>query len=131
MDESVENETVLLVRPSVARDVISDGLIQAGAIVDEAIAYQTVSESEDPTGAVERFRAGDTDLITFTSSSTVESFLDMDLPIPEHLIIASIGPITSETLQTAGLQVDIEAKESNIPELVSAIEKYFVELEED
>ena len=106
-------------------------MVEAGAIVDEAIAYQTVSESEDPTGAVERFRAGDTDIITFTSSSTVESFLDMDLPIPEHLIIASIGPITSETLQSAGLQVDIEAKESNIPGLVSAIEDYFIELAED
>jgi uroporphyrinogen III methyltransferase/synthase len=131
MDGSVENETILLVRPSSARDVISDGLTEAGAIVDEAIAYQTVSESEDPTGAVERFRAGNTDLITFTSSSTVESFLDMDLPIPEHLIIASIGPITSETLQSAGLQVDIEAKKSNIPGLVSAIENYFVELAEE
>ncbi len=128
---SVENETILLVRPSTARDVISEGLTEAGAIVDEAIAYQTVCESEDPTGAVQRFQAGDTDLITFTSSSTVESFIDMDLPIPDHLIIASIGPITSKTLQSAGLRVDIEAKESNIPGLVSAIEDYFIELEED
>ena len=130
-DGSVENETILLVRPSSARDVISEGLTEVGAIVDEAIAYQTISESEDPTGAVERFRSEDTDLITFTSSSTVESFLDMDLPIPEHLIIASIGPITSQTLQAAGLQVDIEAEESNIPGLVSAIEDYFVDLGED
>ena len=128
---SVENETILLVRPSTARDVISEGLTEAGAIVDEAMAYQTVCESEDPTGAVQRFQAGDTDLITFTSSSTVESFIDMDLPIPDHLIIASIGPITSKTLQSAGLRVDIEAKESNIPGLVSAIEDYFIELEED
>ncbi|MED5471406.1 MAG: uroporphyrinogen-III C-methyltransferase, partial [Verrucomicrobiota bacterium] len=59
---SVENETILLVRPSTARDVISEGLTEAGAIVDEAIAYQTVCESEDPTGAVQRFQAGDTDL---------------------------------------------------------------------
>jgi len=132
LDEgSVENEMILLVRPSSARDIIAEGLAEAGAIVDEAIAYQTVSESEDPTGAVERFQAGDTDLVTFTSSSTVESFLDMDLPIPEHLMIASIGPITSQTLQSAGLQVDIEAKESNIPGLVSAIEDYFIELEEN
>ena len=127
----MENETILLVRPSSARDVISEGLTEVGAIVDEAVAYQTISESEDPTGAVERFRSEDTDLITFTSSSTVESFLDMDLPIPDHLIIASIGPITSQTLQAAGLQVDIEAEESNIPGLVSAIEDYFVDLGED
>ena len=44
-------------------------------------------------------------------------------------MIASIGPITSKTLESSGLRVDIEAKESNIPGLVSAIEDYFIELE--
>ena len=35
--------------------------------------------------------------------------------------IASIGPITSETLRKLGLNVDIEAKESTIPGLVAAL----------
>ena len=30
-----------------------------GAIVDEAIAYRTVPEVDDPTGAVERFNSGE------------------------------------------------------------------------
>ena len=53
--EGVENQTILLVRPEKTRDVISKGLNEKGAIVDEAIAYRTVPELEDPTGAVGLF----------------------------------------------------------------------------
>ena len=127
-DESVENEMFLLVRPDQARDVIAKGLTEAGAIVDEAIAYQTVGETGDPTGAAARFESEGADVITFTSSSTVEHFLDMGLPIPENLLIASIGPVTSSALRSAGLEIDIEAKESNIPGLVDSIADYFAQL---
>ena len=126
--ENVENEMFLLVRPSEARDVISKGLIEAGAIVDEAVAYKTVAEAGDPTGAAGRFEADGADVITFTSSSTVEHFLEMGLPLPENLLIASIGPVTSMALSAAGLEVDIEATESNIPGLVAAIEGYYEQL---
>ncbi len=127
-DESVENEMFLLVRPDQARDVIAKGLTEAGAIVDEAIAYRTVGEMGDPTGAAGRFESEGADVITFTSSSTVEHFLDMGLPIPENLLIASIGPVTSSALHSAGLEIDIEAKESNIPGLVDSIADYFAKL---
>jgi len=127
-EESVENEMFLLVRPNEARDVVARGLTEAGAIVDEAIAYRTVAETGDPGGAVARFEADGADVITFTSSSTVEHFLDMELPLPENLLIASIGPVTSEALRSAGLDVDIEATGSNIPGLVAAIEQYYAEL---
>ena len=127
--ESVDNEMFLLVRPDEARDVIAKGLTKAGAIVDEAVAYQTVAETDDPTGAVGRFEAEGADIITFTSSSTVEHFLDMELPLPENLLIASIGPVTSAALSSAGLEVDIEATESNIPGLVAAIEAYYEQLQ--
>src|SRR5690606_25191934 len=71
-DESVENLTMLWVRADGARDVIFDGLTALGAIVDECVAYKTVPETEDPTGAAERLREDGADLITFTSASTVE-----------------------------------------------------------
>ena len=50
---------------------------------------------------------------------------DLGLPLPEGLKIASIGPITTETLKKAGLYVDIEAEEQSIPGLVNAIRAYF------
>jgi len=118
---SVDNLRMLWVRAESARDVISKTLNGAGAILDEAIAYRTVAEDQDPMGAIERFKSEGADVITFTSSSTVEHFLDLQLPLPKDLKIASIGPITSQTLTKNGLYVDIEAEKHDIPGLVNAI----------
>ncbi len=122
---SVDNLTMLWVRAESARRVLADTLNSAGAILDEAVAYRTIPETEDLTGAVERFRTEGADVITFTSSSTVECFLDLGLPLPEGLKIASIGPITSATLKERGLPIHIEAREHNIPGLVEAIREHF------
>jgi len=118
---SIENYTMLWVRAEEARDVLSQRLTKAGVILDEAIAYRTVPENDDPTGAVERFKTEGADIITFTSSSTVEHFLDLGLPLPERLKIASIGPITSQTLEDNGLYVDSEAEQHDIPGLIAAV----------
>jgi uroporphyrinogen III methyltransferase / synthase len=92
-----------------------------GAIVDEAIAYRTVPETNDITGAKKHFTDEGADLITFTSSSTVENFVAMKLPWPKGIKTASIGPITSATMQEAGLKVDVEATQHDIDGLVDAI----------
>jgi uroporphyrinogen III methyltransferase/synthase len=119
--ESVENLKFLLVRAENARDVLPKRLTQLGAIVDEAIAYRTVPETQDDTGARERFERDGADLVTFTSSSTVTNFLALKLPWPRNLRTASIGPITSETMRQAGLKVDVEANRHDIGGLVEAI----------
>jgi len=119
--ESVENLKFLLVRAENARDVLPKRLAQLGAIVDEAIAYRTVPETQDGTGARERFEREGADLVTFTSSSTVTNFLALKLPWPGNLRTASIGPITSETMRQAGLKVDVEAARHDIDGLVEAI----------
>ncbi|MGI9240946.1 MAG: uroporphyrinogen-III C-methyltransferase [Verrucomicrobiales bacterium] len=124
-DHDVENQTYLWVRPKDARDALSKGLEEKGAIVDLAIAYQTVPETEDPTGGIARFKKEGADLITFTSASTVEHFLDLGLPLPEELKIASIGPITSAAIREEDFVPDVEAVENNIPGLVDAILTYF------
>ena len=119
--ESVENLKFLLVRAANARDVLPKSLTQLGAIVDEAIAYRTVPETDDITGAKKRFTDEGADLITFTSSSTVENFLAMKLPWPKGIKTASIGPITSDTMKQGGLKVDVEASQHDIDGLVDAI----------
>lgn len=118
---SIENSTMLWVRAAGARSVLADALSEAGAILDEAIAYQTVPETDDPTGAVKRLQEEGADIITFTSASTVECFLDLGLSIPEGCRIASIGPITSEAIRENGYEPDAEAASHNIPGLVEAV----------
>jgi len=118
---SVENTTMLWIRAKEASDVLSNKLIEAGVILDEAIAYQTVPETEDPDGMIKRFREEGADVITFTSGSTVEHFLDLGLDIPDSTMIASIGPVTSGVLEENGYQVDREAETHDIPGLIDAV----------
>src|SRR4029077_9660185 len=117
---SVENVRILLARAEKARDVLPGELSSLGAIVDEAFAYRTVPETRDITGARRRLLEQGADLITFTSSSTVENFLALGLQWPAKMRIASIGPITSKTLRDHGLKVDTEARRHDVDGLVHA-----------
>jgi uroporphyrinogen III methyltransferase/synthase len=121
----VENLRILIARAEKARDLLPKELSALGAIVDEGFAYRTVPETRDDIGARRRLTEEGADLITFTSSSTVENFLALDLPWPAQMRVASIGPITSKTARDRGLEVAIEARRHDIPGLVDAIRKFF------
>ncbi|PYL52823.1 MAG: uroporphyrinogen-III C-methyltransferase [Verrucomicrobia bacterium] len=108
----------------VAESIIREFQKQGGVEnlrIDEAFAYRTVPETRDVTGARRRLLEEGADLITFTSSSTVENFLALGLPWPKGMKIASIGPITSKTARDRGLKIDIEARRHDIEGLVEAI----------
>ena len=70
---------VLLARAAVARDVLPDGLREAGWAVDVVEAYRTEAV---PVSAEARAAVAGADAITFTSSSTVERFLAAVGPRP-------------------------------------------------
>jgi uroporphyrinogen III methyltransferase/synthase len=123
--QGVENLRILIARAEKARDVLPRELSKLGAIVDEAFAYRTVPETRDITGARQRFLEEGADLITFTSSSTVENFLALSLAWPKGMRVASIGPITSQTARDHGLKIDIEARRHDIGGLVEAIRSFF------
>lgn len=111
---------LLLPQAGAARPVLRDGLAGLGWDVDAVEAYRTVApEITD----AQRRAVATADAITFTSSSTVTNFLasyGRDVLPP---IVASIGPITSETARMAGISVTIEADPHTIDGLVSALEQ--------
>jgi uroporphyrinogen III methyltransferase/synthase len=121
----VENLRILLARAEKARDVLPKELSRLGAIVDEGFAYRTEAETRDTTGARRRLLEEGADLITFTSSSTVENFLALGLPWPKGMQVASIGPVTSKTARDRGLKIAIEARRHDIEGLVEAIRTFF------
>ncbi|HEV3408680.1 MAG TPA: uroporphyrinogen-III C-methyltransferase [Chthoniobacterales bacterium] len=121
----IENLRILLARAEKARDVLPKELSAMGGIVDEAFAYRTVPETRDESGARRRLLEEGADLITFTSSSTVENYLALGLPWPEQMQVASIGPITSKTAREHGLNVDVEARRYDVPGLVEAIRRFY------
>jgi uroporphyrinogen III methyltransferase/synthase len=124
---SIENLRVLLVRAEKARDTLPKELSALGAIVDEGFAYRSVPETRDTSGARQQLAEDGADLITFTSSSTVENFLALGLRWPQGMRIASIGPITSKTVRDHGLKVDVEARRHDIDGLVQAVRELFAE----
>jgi uroporphyrinogen III methyltransferase / synthase len=121
----VENLRILIARAEKARDLLPRELSALGAIVDEGFVYRTVPETRDDIGARRRLLEEGADLITFTSSSTVENFLALGLPWPAKMQVATIGPITSKTARERGLEVAIEARRHDIPGLIEAIRKFF------
>lgn len=124
-ETDVENLRILIARAEEARDLLPKELSALGAIVDVAFAYRTVAETEDRTEARARLAEEGADMITFTSSSTVENFLALGLPWPQGMEVASIGPITSRTARARGLTIAVEAREHDVPGLVAAIRDYF------
>jgi uroporphyrinogen III methyltransferase/synthase len=121
----LENLRILIARAEEARDLLPKGLEALGAIVDVAFTYRTVAEPNDRTEARSRLAAEGADMITFTSSSTVENYLALGLPWPPGMLVATIGPITSQTARDRGLTIGVEAGQHDIPGLVEAIRHFF------
>lgn len=127
---SVSGTRFLIPRAMVAREVLPDVLRERGATVDVVPAYRTVLPSLRSTEMAERFRRKEIHCLTFTSSSTVSNFFSLFqkkeiLPLLEGVAIASIGPITSRTVEQYGLTVDIMPSEYTIPALAKAICSHF------
>jgi uroporphyrinogen III methyltransferase/synthase len=117
---------VLLARAARARDVLPDTLREAGWEVDVVAAYETRPTSDEVVDRLTRDLAdGRIDVVTFTSSSTVESLCDRLGPEAVKLLagsrIASIGPVTTVTAQGRGLRVDVTARQYTVPGLVEAL----------
>lgn len=124
-EQSIEHQKVLWVKAEETRNVIYDGLMELGAIVDSCLAYQTVPETSDPTGAVQKLREEGADMITFTSGSTVQNFFKMSLDWPEGCEAACIGPVTDKAFKARSGEVSVMSEKHDIEGLVATILKHF------
>ncbi|MDO8916160.1 MAG: uroporphyrinogen-III C-methyltransferase [Coriobacteriia bacterium] len=131
-----EGTRVLIPRALEAREVLPETLRERGAMVDVVPVYRTVLGAGEGS-VLERLADHAVDVITFTSSSTVRNFVDLASGIDladatRDLLVASIGPITSDTARELGLTVGVEAAEYTIPGLVQAVARHFcVDIDED
>jgi uroporphyrinogen III methyltransferase/synthase len=115
----VEGKRVLVARAAEARDVLPDALRERGAEVDVVPLYETVREAPDEK-AIEAAQAAD--YVTFTSSSTVTNLTDaLGDRFPAAARIVSIGPVTSDSVRDAGLEVAVEADRHDVDGLLAAL----------
>ena len=116
----------LILRAAKARDILPEGLKRSGFKVRVIDLYDTVIPHESRASLKEALANG-VDLVTFTSSSTVENFINLLGGNYRRKLsgvrFASIGPVTSRTLKMFGLKPDVEAKVYTIDGLVDAIVK--------
>jgi len=103
-----------------------------GAKVDVVPAYRTIRPDHDSGQVREMLKQGAIDMVTFTSSSTVENFAGMFDPDDGQLqqwmgpvTVACIGPITAKTAQNKGFSVDLIPSEYTIEAFTDSIVRYF------
>lgn len=133
LGDKLRGQRVLLARSARARDVIPESLRKQGIEVDVVDAYRTEIPHESVSRVRELFAAAGKpalDAATFTSSSTVENFLDLlreagQSAPPTDLPAISIGPVTSGTLRSVGWEPAMEARDHNVDGLVRAALEWF------
>ncbi len=130
-NEEVSGKKILLPRAKEARPILPTELTKMGAHVDEVTTYCTKEVSDNADVLIAGLKEGTTDIITFTSSSTVKNFKAL-LPRSEDMnellrgvAIACIGPVTADTAKELGFEVHIVAESFTVPGLCEAIQRYY------
>jgi uroporphyrinogen-III synthase len=111
----VAGATVELARSDHGSDVLVEGLEAAGATVNETVLYR-LTRPDGAGDSTELAAAGDLGAALFTSSLTVEHFLDAAAERGSHTaaidglndaVVGVIGDPTAETARDAGIEVDV------------------------
>ena len=128
LDGRVDGQLVEVARSDHGSAVLIEGLFEAGAYVHETVLYRLVR----PDGAGESAdfaAAGDLDAALFTSSLTVEHFLEAaaERGVREaavaglnEAVVGTIGAPTRETAASHGIDVDVVPENADFEELACA-----------
>jgi uroporphyrinogen III methyltransferase/synthase len=121
---------ILIPRARVAREQLPELLRQGGVTVDVVSAYETRPAGDEQKQRLEALIAdNEVDVVMFTSSSTVDSMVEMlgpDAPaLLSRVTLASIGPITSATAARRGLEVAVTAETYTVDGLLDALERHY------
>ena len=119
-----ENDNILIVTSDISPCNIEKYNSLYKRNYEKIVAYNTKKLKVDREKIIEALK--DIDIITFLSSSTVEAFyesLDGDFFILGDKKIASIGPMTSETIKRLGMKVFYEAEKYTADGLLDIIFK--------
>lgn len=122
----VAGQRILLPRARIGRPEIVALLRERGALVDDIALYDTVTAVPTPQALAELEKG--TDVITFTSPSSVRNFYKIRETRPDKFekpvrsaLIAAIGPSTAAEAAKFGLTVEIMPDEYTIDGLVTAV----------
>ena len=92
--------------------------------MDEVEAYRSAPDAAGAAELRRRLDAGEVDVVTFTSSSTVTNLVEAVGTDLGGAVVAAIGPVTAETARGYGIRVDVVAEEHTISGLMAALMEY-------
>jgi uroporphyrinogen-III synthase len=120
---------VLIPKGNLARDYIADSLRNVGAAVDEAIVYENYLPEESRKKLAAMIAEKQLDILMFTSSSTVDHFMDVirEYKLEKQLagcLIGCIGPVTEKRLKSYGFPVHASPKVYTVEEMINSMNAY-------
>jgi uroporphyrinogen III methyltransferase/synthase len=125
-EEQLAGQRFLLPRARIARDILPAELARCGAQVDAVEAYQTIRPEVDRASLVRWITDSQVDAVAFTSPSTVTNFAALIGTVDladclRGILVASIGPVTTEALRSHGLTDIVQPPTYNAAALVEAL----------
>ena len=111
LDHVLPGERVFVAKGHLSRDVVKQTLVPLGLEVKEWILYETVKDEEGIAALKSAMMEQSFDFITFTSSSTVHSFMhameaDVAKLAASDTCFVSIGTLTQEELLQYGISTE-------------------------
>ena len=123
--EDLHRRRILIPSAAVTRDVVAPELRKRGAQVDVVEAYRNVIPADAADQAHTIFREPFPDWVTFASSSAAENLVKLaGREALSRVKIATIGPITSDTVRAHGLNVAAEARAHTARGLIEAVASF-------
>jgi uroporphyrinogen III methyltransferase/synthase len=122
--DDLAGSSVLYVTAEGARDLLPEGLGRVGARIERIEAYKSIPDGAESSKLARTIERGGVDLVTFTSASSVRGYVEaVGEELSRRVPAASIGPVTSQAVNEAGIELALEATESTIDGLVDAIQR--------
>lgn len=120
---NINNKKIILFRSNIANKELPTKLKEKGAIVKDIPSYNTLIL--DITNELKKAFQETIDLVIFTSGSTVISFAQAVRNLPEipKTKFLSIGPQTTKTAISLGINVNYTAKEYTINGIIKTIKE--------
>jgi uroporphyrinogen III methyltransferase/synthase len=119
----VDGMKVTIIRASRGNNTLASSLKAAGADVTQVVAYNNVDTIEADPKISEALSNGQIDWVTVTSGATAENLHKLFGDQLKAAKLASLSPITSQTLADLGYTVDAEADPFTMDALIKAIRK--------
>ncbi len=127
--KEISGKRIILFRSSIGLPLLPETLKSLGAKVKEYPLYDIVTAYENRKILNEQIRKN-MDIITFTSSSAVRSFVKLAgkrqmVNIVKNTLFAVIGDVTEKELEKFDLKANIKPEKFTIPDMAMAIKDYY------